>query len=70
MKSDITLPALLRWFGGRQLVAHMYDGHTNYAVKVKESVEDQATRLEAFSRELEDKAASAAAAGSLPSSAQ
>lgn len=49
-----------RWFGGRQLVAHMYDGYTNYAVKaVKESAEEQATRLEAFSRELEAKAASA-----------
>ncbi|MEW5300089.1 MAG: hypothetical protein WDW36_003045 [Sanguina aurantia] len=49
-----------RWFGGRQLVAHMYDGYTNYAVKaVKESAEEQASRLEAFSRELEAKAASA-----------
>lgn len=47
-----------RWFGGRQLVATMYDGVTNYAVKAPtESVEEQQARLEAFAAELEAKKA-------------
>lgn len=45
-----------RWFGGRQVEAHLYDGVTNYAVKpAKESWEEQEARLEAFARELEAK---------------
>lgn len=51
-----------RFFGGRRLRAHMYDGYTNYNVKVEESAEEQEARLEAYTRELEAKAAAAAAA--------
>jgi len=43
-----------RFFAGRQIVAHMYDGVTNYNVKLKESEEEQAARLEAFTREIEN----------------
>mmetsp|Transcript_12157 Transcript_12157/g.34211 ORF Transcript_12157/g.34211 Transcript_12157/m.34211 type:complete len:481 (-) Transcript_12157:70-1512(-) len=42
-----------RFFGGQQVVAHMYDGHTNYNVKLQESEEEQAARLEAYTRSLE-----------------
>ncbi|GAX77606.1 hypothetical protein CEUSTIGMA_g5050.t1 [Chlamydomonas eustigma] len=42
-----------RWFGGRQLVAQLYDGVTNYAHKVVESWEEQEARLEKFAAELE-----------------
>ncbi len=44
-----------RWFGGKQLEAHMYDGVTSYHVKVKETWEEQEARLEAFAKELEEK---------------
>jgi HIV Tat-specific factor 1 len=44
-----------RWFGGRQLVAHLWDGLANYNVKVQETAEEQEARLEAFARELEEK---------------
>ena len=42
-----------RWFGGRQIEAAMWDGVRNYAVKVKESWEEEEARLEAYARELE-----------------
>ena len=46
----------LRWFSGRQILAQMYDGLSNYAVKVAaESWEEQEARLEAYARELEEK---------------
>ncbi len=48
--------------GGRQLEAHMYDGVTNYAIKVKESWEEQEARLEAFAQELEGEEAAEEAA--------
>jgi len=51
-----------RWFGGRQLAAHMWDGSENFNVKVRETAEQQAARLEAYARELEGRAAGAAAA--------
>lgn len=38
------------------------DGVTNYQVKVKETPEEEAARLEAFARELESKRSAAAAA--------
>lgn len=42
-----------RWFAGRQLEAFKWDGYTNYNVKVQETEEEQAARLEAFSRDIE-----------------
>ena len=45
-----------RWFGGAQVSAALWDGVTNYLVKVKESAEEQQARLDAFARELEGKA--------------
>lgn len=42
-----------RWFGGRQIDASMWDGVKNYAIKVKESWEEEEARLEAYARELE-----------------
>ncbi|WIA20083.1 hypothetical protein OEZ85_005943 [Tetradesmus obliquus] len=55
-----------RFFGGHQIVAHMWDGFTSYHIKVKEqeTAEEQAARLDAFARELEQQqhAAGAAAA--------
>eukprot|EP00879_Flechtneria_rotunda_P023463 GHRR01024819.1.p1 GENE.GHRR01024819.1~~GHRR01024819.1.p1 ORF type:complete len:251 (+),score=88.02 GHRR01024819.1:244-996(+) len=61
-----------RFFGGQRLVAHMWDGLTNYNVKVpkKESAEEEAARLEVFAKELEqqqaakDAGAAVSAAGS------
>jgi len=42
----------------------MYDGVSNYAVKVAaESWEEQEARLEAYAKELEEKEAAAAGAG-------
>lgn len=43
-----------RYFGGRQVEASMWDGFTNYNVKVQETEEQQAARLERFAREIED----------------
>ena len=42
-----------RFFGGRQLAAHMWDGHTNYNVKLQESEEQLAARRAAFAAEIE-----------------
>eukprot|EP00873_Tetraselmis_striata_P038104 jgi/Tetstr1/458368/TSEL_044807.t1 len=42
-----------RYFGGRQVAAHKYDGKTNYNIRVQETPEQQAARLEAYTRELE-----------------
>lgn len=43
-----------RWFGGQQILAHMWDGVVNYAaVKAQRSAEEEAARLEAFAREIE-----------------
>lgn len=46
-----------RFFAGRQLKAFKWDGYTNYNVKLAETEEEQAARLEAFGRELEQRAA-------------
>ncbi len=44
-----------RFFGGRQVSAGLWDGITNYNVKKpKESIEEQAARLERFAAEIED----------------
>lgn len=44
-----------RFFGGRQVSAGLWDGTTNYNVKKpKESIEEQAARLERFAAEIED----------------
>ena len=44
-----------RMFGGRQIMAGMWDGVTNFYVDPpKETEEEQAARLEAFARELEE----------------
>ncbi|KAF6258235.1 hypothetical protein COO60DRAFT_1701416 [Scenedesmus sp. NREL 46B-D3] len=53
-----------RFFGGHQIVAHMWDGFTSYHIKVKEqeTAEEEAARLEAFARELEQQQHAAAAA--------
>ncbi len=43
-----------RFFGGRQVKAHLWDGFSNYMVeKQVESAEEQAQRLERFAEELE-----------------
>eukprot|EP01025_Chloroclados_australasicus_P061196 TRINITY_DN8001_c0_g1_i5.p1 TRINITY_DN8001_c0_g1~~TRINITY_DN8001_c0_g1_i5.p1 ORF type:complete len:636 (+),score=106.64 TRINITY_DN8001_c0_g1_i5:102-1910(+) len=42
-----------RWFGGRQVFAHLWDGFTNYNIKPEESAEEQERRLEQFAKELE-----------------
>ena len=42
-----------RFFGGRKLAAHMWDGHTNYNVKLQESEEQLAARRAAFAAEIE-----------------
>lgn len=44
-----------RFFGGRQVSAGLWDGTTNYNVKKpKESIEEQAARLECFAAEIEN----------------
>lgn len=44
-----------RFFGGRQVAAHLWDGITNYNVKKqKETPEEEAARLERFAAEIED----------------
>ena len=42
-----------RWFARRQLQAFMWDGYTNYNVKIQETEEEQRARLEAFARDIE-----------------
>ena len=43
-----------RWFGGRQVKAHMWDGIANYHVKSKqENAAEQAARLLRFGEQLE-----------------
>ena len=45
-----------RYFGGRQVKAHMWDGITSYHVKQqKESAEQQQARLEKFAAQIEGK---------------
>lgn len=43
-----------RFFAGRRLAAFKWDGYTDYNMKLQETEEQQAARLEAFGRELED----------------
>uniref|UniRef100_A0A1D1ZUN1 Splicing factor U2AF-associated protein 2 n=2 Tax=Auxenochlorella protothecoides TaxID=3075 RepID=A0A1D1ZUN1_AUXPR len=43
-----------RFFARRRLAAFMWDGYTNYNMKLQETEEQQAARLEAFGRELEE----------------
>lgn len=46
-----------RWFGGRQVEAHLWDGIKNYHVKPKEeSAEEQQARLENFGQQLDAQA--------------
>ena len=42
-----------RYFGGRQVSAHMWDGITNYHIKKKETAEEQQARLEQFAQQIE-----------------
>ena len=43
-----------RWFGGKQIEADLYDGHSNYFVKRREETEEeQRQRLERFASDLE-----------------
>lgn len=42
-----------RFFGGRQVVAKLWDGFTNYNVKLQESEEQIQARREQFAREIE-----------------
>ena len=43
-----------RWFGGQQIEADLYDGHSNYFVKRREETEEeQRQRLERFASDLE-----------------
>ena len=42
-----------RFFGGRQVEAHLWDGVTKYGGKPKETAEEQAARLEAFTASIE-----------------
>lgn len=42
-----------RFFGGRQVEAGMWDGYTNHNVKLQETAEQQAARLERFSKDIE-----------------
>ena len=45
-----------RYFGGRQVKAHMWDGITSYHIKQqKESAEQQQARLEKFAAQIEGK---------------
>ncbi len=44
-----------RYFGGRRVSAHMWDGISNYHVKKKESAEEQQARLEQFAEQIEGK---------------
>ena len=46
-----------RYFGGRQVEAGMWDGYTNYHVKIQETAEQQAARLERFASEIEAQSA-------------
>lgn len=55
-----------RFFAGRKLAAHKWDGKTNYNVKVKESEEEQAARLERFAAEIEAGGTDGAAAPPAP----
>ena len=50
-----------RFFGGRQVEAHLWDGTTKYGGKVKETAEEQAARLEAFTASIETNGQEAAA---------
>lgn len=43
-----------RYFGGRQVSAKLWDGFTNYHVKLKESEEQIRARQEQYGRELEN----------------
>ena len=42
-----------RFFGGRQVEAHLWDGITKYGGKPTETAEEQAARLEAFTASIE-----------------
>ena len=42
-----------RFFGGRKVQATMWDGLTNYNVKLQETPEQEAARRERFAREIE-----------------
>ncbi|UPR04882.1 splicing factor U2AF-associated protein [Chloropicon primus] len=43
-----------RWFGGKQIEADLFDGHTNYFVKkMEETEEEQQRRLDRFAADLE-----------------
>ena len=43
-----------RWFGGKQIEADLFDGHTNYFVKkAEETQEEQQRRLDRFAADLE-----------------
>ena len=42
-----------RYFGGRQVTAKLWDGFTNYHVKLKESEEQIRARQEQYGKELE-----------------
>lgn len=44
-----------RYFGGRRVSAHMWDGSTNYHVKKKETAEEQQARLDKFAQQIEGK---------------
>eukprot|EP00884_Botryococcus_braunii_P010462 jgi/Botrbrau1/19417/Bobra.0338s0044.1 len=41
-----------RFFGGRQVLAHMWDGFTNYNIKVKETEEEERARLDRYAKEI------------------
>mmetsp|Transcript_27863 Transcript_27863/g.33840 ORF Transcript_27863/g.33840 Transcript_27863/m.33840 type:complete len:470 (+) Transcript_27863:235-1644(+) len=43
-----------RWFGGQQVIAHLWDGYTNYYVELKETEAQQQARLERFSQHIEN----------------
>lgn len=42
-----------RFFGGRQVVAKLWDGFTNYNMKLQESEESTQARREQFAKEIE-----------------
>ena len=42
-----------RFFGGRKLEAHLWDGHTNYNIKLQESEEQINARRLKFAQEIE-----------------
>ena len=46
-----------RYFGGKRVSAHMWDGIANYHVKKTETAEEQQARLEKFSEQIESKQA-------------